>query len=108
MILILGAGFLGTALYARLVREGHQTRVFSRSPSARVPGMICGDINEIAAYDETFDDVDTIIHTIHTTVPASAHGNPRYDFESNVLPLVRLLDVAKTHDVSRFIYLSSG
>jgi UDP-glucose 4-epimerase len=108
MILILGAGFLGGALHARLRLEGRETRIFSRTPLPHIPDLICGDINHLDAHAEMFRDVHTIIYTIHTTVPASAHGNPYYDTESNVLPLVKFLDVIRHRGVRRLIYVSTG
>ncbi|HEY6163042.1 MAG TPA: NAD-dependent epimerase/dehydratase family protein [Bacteroidia bacterium] len=108
MILVLGAGFLGRAIREQLLQEGKQVRIFSREPTNDIPGLIAGNIFDLAKHEDLFRDVDTVIHTIHTTVPASAHHNEYYDLESNLLPFVKFLELAVKKKVPRVIYISTG
>src|ERR1051326_488825 len=108
MILVLGAGFLGRAIREQLLLEGKQVRIFSRERTGDIPGLIAGDIFDLAKHEDLFRDVDTVIHTVHTTVPASAHHSEYYDLESNLLPFVKFLELAIKKHVSRVIYISTG
>jgi len=109
MILIIGHGFLGSAIFADLTKKGYPVKLFSRSmPQDLVKHNFIGKIEEIDKYENIFNNISTIIHTVHTSTPYTSSANPIGDAESNVIPFLKLLNTLKKTTVNRFIYLSSG
>jgi UDP-glucose 4-epimerase len=107
MVVVLGAGLLGSAVYKKLRDAGIAASIFSKTPCSGLPELICNDISRIGD-SGVLDKADTVFYTIHTTVPSSAHNNEYYDVESNVLPFVRFLETARKNSVKRIIYVSTG
>jgi UDP-glucose 4-epimerase len=52
--------------------------------------------------------IDYVFHFISTTVPSSSNNNIVYDIESNLVPTIHLLDIARGHNVKKVVYISSG
>jgi len=108
-----GTGFIGSHLVDRLLAEGHQVRVLSRSPErfrAPVPGVDYrqASLADIPALVEACAGIDVVYHLISTTVPATSNRDPIFDIDSNLVGLVRLLQVIRESGVRRLVYLSSG
>jgi UDP-glucose 4-epimerase len=107
--LILGSGFIGRTLYTQLKTAGRQVKLFSRSLATNAANHTYGgDLEEIAKYEHLFDDVDTVVHAIHTTVPSTSVDNELFDVQTNVIPFLRILKICRQKHVKNFIYLSSG
>lgn len=106
-----GAGFLGSALVAALVREAWHTRVLTRtSPREVVSGAsyIQGSINDRRAAREALAGVNVLFHFASSTTPATAHGKSSWDVESNLMGTIALLEEAAAAGVERVIFASSG
>jgi UDP-glucose 4-epimerase len=52
--------------------------------------------------------MDSVIHCISTTVPATSASNPIYDIQSNLIATVELLQLMQAQNIHRLVYLSSG
>lgn len=109
MILILGYGMIGKMLYQRLLRQNCQIKVFSNNiETSQKENFIKGNFIEIEKYENIFENVNTVIHLIHTTVPATSFERPVYDLETNVIPTLKMLEMMKKRNIKRLIFVSSG
>jgi len=116
-ILILGGcGFIGSHLVERLVKKGHNVRIFDRL-NVNIDNIrsildkveICyGDFSDEWAVDEALNGCETIYHLITTTFPGMTRKSGVYDVKSNLIPSIYLLESALKSDVKQVIYLSSG
>lgn len=116
-ILVLGgAGFIGTHLSDALLRAGHVVRIFDR-PSTPVAERIAGhprlqrsegDFLNGDELDAALDDMEVVYHLVSTTLPKSSNDNPEYDVETNLVTSVRLLESARRRGIRKLVFLSSG
>jgi len=109
MILIIGYGFLGSAIYSALKEKSYEVKVLSRNiqPDSN-PDFIRADLNQIPDELERFSKIDTIIHCVHTTVPATSMDDAVFDVESNVISFIHLMKRSHGKAIQNFIYISSG
>ena len=116
-VLVLGgAGFIGSNLVARLVAEGHRPRVMARPSRSganlrRVMDkidLIHGDFMDDAVLRVALRGVHTVYHLITTTFPNMVIESSNYDLLSNLLPTIRMLEIARETGVRRIVYASSG
>lgn len=107
--LILGAGFLGSALFSRLHEKGLPVSIFSKSnkPLPREK-FFQGTLESLDKNLSVLDDVDTIVHTIHTTVPVTSMEDIQQDIFSNLNATVGLLELMRQRKIPRLFFLSSG
>jgi UDP-glucose 4-epimerase len=108
-----GTGFIGSHLVDRLLADGHQVRVLSRSPEQSRPPLPGVDyrlanLADIPALVEALSGIEVVYHLISSTVPSTTNRDPVFDIESNLIGLVRLLQVICDSGVRRVVYLSSG
>jgi len=110
-VLILGGhGFIGSHIVELLSNTGHSLRVLARKKSEiKYKGeLILGDFFDDTKLSEALVGIDTVVHCISTTVPKSSEMDPIYDIKSNLIGIVRLLQLMKAHNVPNLIFLSSG
>ena len=116
-ILILGgAGFIGTHLANALLQRGHVVRIFDRASTFVSPliaghprlDRVEGDILNLDEVASALDDMEFVYHLVSTTLPKSSNDNPEYDIETNLVVAVRLLEAARRRDIRRIVFLSSG
>lgn len=116
-ILVLGgAGFIGSHIVDALVDRGHRVRIFdlpnvSRSNlqhSLHAIEFFEGDFGNIQDTRQALDGVDVLIHLICTTLPGPSNENPAYDVDSNVIGTLNLLNEALKHGVRKIVFASSG
>lgn len=109
MILVIGYGFLGRAIYTALKALNYDVKVISRTIyNHQNPDFINAKIDEINKLDSVLKNARTIIHCVHTTVPATSMEDNIYDVNSNIIPFLHLLKQCQKNSVENFIYLSSG
>ena len=108
-----GTGFLGMNLCDTLLKKGYDVFVYGhRSLHALqikkyFPSIhfIEGDFSTEADFYGYLREMDLVYHLISTTKPSNK--NMMFEFTTNVLPTIRLLDAcSKSH--ARLIYFSSG
>lgn len=122
-ILILGAaGFIGTNLTLRLLREGKRLVLFDRK-GASYPDevqqavargqavFVCSSFTEPENWLEflpMLQEVDTVYHLISTTCPTNSNQNVAQEMEENLISTIRFLDACVGAGVKKIVFLSSG
>ncbi|MEJ5312873.1 MULTISPECIES: NAD-dependent epimerase/dehydratase family protein [Anaerolinea] len=108
------AGFLGSALANRLVREGHSVRglddLSTGSPDALLPEvhLTRGDINDRPKLWTLLQDVDCVYHlAARVSVPESVLYPREYN-HVNVGGTVTLMEAMRDVGVRRVVLISSG
>lgn len=116
-VLVLGgAGFIGSTLVRALVQQGHSPRILSRPsrsganlrPVLANVELMHGDFMDDAVLRAAMKGVDTVYHLITTTFPNMVLESSNYDLLSNLLPTIRMLEIARETGVRRIVYASSG
>lgn len=111
-----GGGFLGSHLCDALLREGHSVRIFDRpnlyrfrefGPDEQIK-WVEGDLSNPEHLSPALDGCDVVYHLVSTTIPKDSNDNPTYDIESNVVPSLHFLNLARDHKVKKIIFTSSG
>jgi uncharacterized protein YbjT (DUF2867 family) len=72
-VLVTGVtGYVGSRLVARLLRDGHEVRGFSRRQVPPIPGvtMLAGDVVSGAGLERALDGVQTAYYLIHSMEPS--------------------------------------
>ena len=116
IVIVGGAGFIGTALAQSLQEHGHHPVVLDTELRlAKVQASLRGI--ESAAFDfsaspaeasELFAGADALVHLGCTTNPAHSMQGIAWDAESNIGPSVRLFDAAAAAGINRVVFASSG
>lgn len=112
-----GTGFIGSHLVRELVRVGFCVRVFGRDKNKFLRNV--GNLENVSFWPGDIDrpeDVESalrgatdVIYLISSSVPATSMQDLSLDLQSNVIPLIRLLDAASRRDeIGSFVYVSSG
>lgn len=111
IILIGGAGFLGSAIRRALANRGHQVFVIGRSGAPALGDgetyVSADDLNQLPDMLGA-NAADVIIDLAYATVPSTSAGDPVGDFSDNLGALLRHLELARALRPQRFIYVSSG
>jgi UDP-glucose 4-epimerase len=107
-------GFPRWALVEALQAEGRRVRVFDRLPrrvSASIGGGLEwyeGDFGNRGDTAAAVEGCEVVFHLAATTPPKTSNDDPVHDLESNLLPTVRFLDLARKYRVRRIVFSSSG
>jgi CDP-paratose 2-epimerase len=106
-----GAGFIGSNLAHRLLRQGHQLTIFdniSRSGGAQnlewlqgefgpdAVRVVKGELADFAAVQRACEGAQRIFHLAGQVAVTTSVTNPRADFESNALGTFNVLEAART------------
>lgn len=116
-ILILGGcGFLGANLAAKLVANDENVTIFEH-PAADTRtiddiltkiNLVRGDFTNSDDLEPVLRDKNIIFHLVSTTTVDNSTVNPDFDITTNLLPTIRLLQLAGEHGSPRVIFPSSG
>jgi UDP-glucose 4-epimerase len=116
-VLVLGgAGFIGSHIVDRLVALGHTVRVFdlpnistgNLERSIQSVELKGGDFNNINDISSALKGMEVVIHLVCTTLPGPSNENPVYDVESNIIGTLNLLEKARQKGVRKIVFASSG
>lgn len=116
ILIIGGAGFIGSHLCDALLDRGNIVRVFDRPgivpyrvfKSTESIEWVQGDFNSEIDIEKAVTGCKIIFHLISTTLPKSSNEDPVYDIQSNVIGTVRLLDIARRAAIEKLVFVSSG
>ena len=112
-----GAGFVGSALAHRLVREGHEVVVldrFSRGKEYRVPAeavMVKGDIRDMAAVRRAAGGCDTIWHLAYVQGTQTFYADPKDVIDvalRGIMNILRACEVRHPSDRPDLFLVSSS
>jgi UDP-glucose 4-epimerase len=111
-----GGGFIGSAVVDRLVKDGHELKIFERPrvtpyrsflPEEKVE-WVRGDILSTHDVGDAIEGMDAVLHLVSTTLPKSSNDDPIFDVETNVIGTLQLLNAMVARNVKRMVFISSG
>ena len=107
-ILLLGGGFIGTALAQRLALAGRHVEMISHKP-LQIPNVSIhvGDLGDPALISKMAAHCGTVIHLASATTPGVSSRHPSKELE-NLAPTLRLLEAMQQWPSTHLIFLSSG
>ncbi|MGD9787005.1 MAG: NAD-dependent epimerase/dehydratase family protein [Sulfuricellaceae bacterium] len=116
VLVIGGAGFIGSNVVKELLLSGHAVRLYTRPTQSlgrladqmEKVEVVHGDFMDDHAVSETLQGVDAVVHSLSTTFPKTVLQSAAYDVMSNLLPTMRLVDHCLKMGIHNLTYLSSG
>ena len=116
ILLIGGAGFLGSNIVSHLLQKGGMS-VYVLEPSFaslhRLNGMpvkvFRGEISDIDDVKTIIleNRIDTVVHLVSTLIPGSSFDDYQREFTNVLYPSVRLMEFCSEQGI-KFVYFSSG
>lgn len=111
-----GAGFIGSHVAERLLKEGHEVYVYDLFPAGEKghlpPGAIAveGDIRDAERVMKIFLEIrpQWVSHQAAQISVGRSTREPRLDAEINILGTINLLEASSHSGVERFVFASSG
>lgn len=111
-----GAGFIGSSIVDRLLKDGHKLRIFERP---RVPPYreftsdeavewITGDLMSVADVGAAIAGMDVVLHLVSTTLPKNSNEDPIFDVQSNLVASLQLMSEMVRQKISKIVFISSG
>jgi UDP-glucose 4-epimerase len=115
LLVVGGAGYVGSTSVERLVEQGHQVVVYDNLASghrAAVPDgakLVIGDIADRARIGAVLaDGIDAVLHCAARSLVGESMVDPGLYYRINVAGGVQLLEAMKTAGVTRLVYSSSA
>lgn len=112
VLVIGGAGYIGSQLVPQLLATGRRVTVMGRSdkPKYELPSgaqYVAGDFGQLKLLRDLLDSHQEVIHLADATVPNTSFENTLEDLLANLMPTNQLfLEVAKRGN--KFVFVSSG
>jgi nucleoside-diphosphate-sugar epimerase len=112
-----GAGFLGSALVRRLIREGNRVRVFDNRSRGRIDRLgdladsieyVSEDIRNPAEVARAAKGVDSVCHLAFVNGTEFFYTKPELVLEVGVKGIVNVLDACLQHNVPELVLASSS
>ena len=116
ILVIGGAGFIGSHTVDLLLQEGYQVRVldnFSTGRRENLPDgaprleVIAGSVEDSNRLEPAFDNVRAVLHLAAQVSVQRSVENPVYSCEQNIVGFVRVLEAARKRG-ARVVYASSA
>jgi nucleoside-diphosphate-sugar epimerase len=113
VLLVGGAGYVGSVLAAELIERGYAVRILDRlyfgnhglaDVRDRVE-VVVGDMRSVAP--EVMDGVEAVVNVGGLSNDPTAEFNPRANYEMNTTASVKLADMCRRMGVKRYVYGSS-
>ena len=111
-----GAGFIGSNLVDRLIRDGHEVTVIDNESSDAHDHFYWNtssnnykyDINDYTMVHKLYEGVDTVFHlaALSDIVPSITH--PVSYYESNVTGTLNVLEFSRKYKVKKIVYAASS
>lgn len=119
MLVTGGAGFIGSYLCERYVNAGHTVICLDNFMNGNLGNLrpllirrnfklVVGDIRDFDFLEKTMQGVDTIVHLAAQIHVDRSIVEPKLTFDINVGGTLNLLELARRHDVPKFIYTSTS
>ncbi len=116
VLLLGGAGFIGSHLSDALVTAGHEVTVVHQprtslenlSKVLKSIKLIEGDFCNPDLVSKAVHGMDIIVHLIGPTLPRNSFINPTNDIKNNIFPSLSLFEFCARAVVKKIIFISSG
>lgn len=113
VLVVGGAGYVGSVLVRELLQRGHAVKLFDRFyyGDIGVKGIeekvevVVGDMRE--APSSLFDDVSAVINVGGLSNDPTAEFNPQANYEMNTAATADLARLCKQHGIRRYLFASS-
>src|SRR5437773_197989 len=112
-----GAGFIGSHIAERLVREGKRVRVLDNMSTGKTEHMasfrdqvelVEGSITDLSVCRQAVKDVDYVIHQAAIRSVPKSVDNPTASHEANATGTLHMLIASAEAKVKRLVYASSS
>ena len=111
-----GAGFIGSNLAARLVRDGHEVTVLDNFLSGfrenlmslPIVRLVDGDVRDAALVEMAISGVEVVFHLAASVGNKRSIDHPLLDAETNVLGTLTVLEAARRARVRKIVASSSA
>ncbi len=117
VLLVGGAGYLGSVLCRKLLQTGFAVRVldlllFGEEPLLELlnnPGfeLMHGDLRNITTISRALEGVDAVIHLAAIVGDPAGNSQPLHTIETNYLATMTLAQACRYHQINRFIFAST-
>jgi UDP-glucose 4-epimerase len=110
VLVIGGAGFMGSHTADELSERGYQVTIYDRLPSPWLrtdQKMVVGDLNDSNKLSEAMQNVTYLYHFAGIADIGISRQKPYETIEANVMGLSKVLEVAVKSSVKRFIFAST-
>jgi nucleoside-diphosphate-sugar epimerase len=117
ILVIGGAGYIGSALLPKLLERGHKVRLFDlfmygEEPVANVLGhenleVVRGDFRQLDKIVKSMDGIDVVIHIGAIVGDPACALDESFTIEVNLTATRMIAEVAKARGVERFIFAST-
>ena len=116
VLVVGGAGYIGSVVAAGLIDAGHSVTVFdnmSRGHIEAVPAaarLVTGDLEDRPAVDRLFDSdsFDAVLHFAALIAAGESMKVPERYFRNNTANTLNLLEAMLKHGVSRLVFSSTA
>jgi UDP-glucose 4-epimerase len=112
-----GAGFIGSHIATRLVRDGHKVRVFDNLSTGSLDNLahlagkvevVIGDVTDRDKVNEAIDGVDVVFHQAALASVPRSIDKPMDTHAACVTGTITLLDCCRLSNVKRVVYAGSS
>jgi UDP-glucose 4-epimerase len=114
-----GAGFIGSHLVDRLVRDGYKVKVVDNLSSGRVENikhhldtnsveLIIGDLKDLQIALKAVEGADVVFHFAANPEVRVSTTNPEIHFNENVVATFNLLEAMRRKGVKELVFASSS
>jgi UDP-glucose 4-epimerase len=114
VLLIGGAGFIGSHVTDAFIEEGIWPQVLDRNQERfRQPldgvTYICAEFGNRNQVEEVISSgIDVVVHLASSTLPKSSNDAPMLDVQMNLVESIALFEICAKHKVKRVVFASSG
>lgn len=106
ILIVGGSGFIGTRLARRLLKAGHEVRIFDKTPSPAFPDLcVAGDVRDRASLLSAVEDAN-IIYNLAAEHRDDVSPVSLYD-EVNVVGAENLAAAAEAHGIRQIVFTST-
>jgi len=119
VLVVGGAGFIGSHLVDTLMMEGYRVRVLDNLSAGSLENLgrwlgdvnvefVRGDLREASVASQAVKDVDVVFHLAANPEVRIGSQKPEEIYENNVTATYNLLEAVRRHGVERLVFTSSS